>query len=85
MSGLTFTAVQLAKILAGEAASRALRIIEIVAGAVTLPIDIYTLVSTSIEVHKKTVADVIKEIRELAEQLENELDEFSNSFSLAES
>ena len=49
---MTFTAVQLAKILAGEVgetvfrslgtASRAFHIIEINAGAVTLPFDIYT-------------------------------------------
>ena len=94
-AGVTFTAVQMARIFAGGAgetvfrslgtASRALHVIGIVAGTVTLPIDIYTLVSTSIEVHKKTVADVVKEIRELAEQLENKLKEFSNNYSLAES
>ena len=95
VGAMTFTAVQIAKILAGEVgetvfrglgtASKALHIFGIVAGVATLPIDIYTLVSTSIEVHKKTVADVVKEIRELAEQLENELDEFPELFNVEKS
>lgn len=71
----------MSKILAGEVgetvlrtlgtASRVFHFLGIAAGVLTLPIDICTLVSTSLEVHKGSITAVVKDIRDLAQQLED--------------
>ncbi|XP_028396112.1 uncharacterized protein LOC114520100 [Dendronephthya gigantea] len=77
-----FTAMEFAKIFSGGlgetcrtvgGASRGLRLFGSVAGAALIPLDIYTLVSTFIKVRNGSIVQVVKEIRKLAQELENEL------------